>query len=72
MPRNGPPENFVSLERVVEAAAAQGFLQATSGSMDVAPLIGQMTGLDMAKYDLVLDAHWYGWRIAKKAAHGAA
>ena len=59
-------ENFVPLTLVVEAAADLGLLVGEEGTIDVADILGPMTGLDMTKYTTELDVNLYGYRLVRK------
>ena len=64
---SGPmSENFVPLTLVVEAAADLGLLVGEEGTIDVADILGPMTGLDMTKYTTELDVNLYGYRLVRK------
>ena len=66
-------ENFIPFLQVVEAALESGAIFGDSGECELAPIIGGMTGLDMAKYDLVPCAEaedgQCGWHLVRKRAH---
>ena len=65
-----PGEDFIPFLQVVEAALELGIISGDSGECDVAPIIGAMTGLDMAQYDLVPCAEaedgQCGWHLVRK------
>ena len=66
-----PGEDFIPFLQVVEAALELGIISGDSGECDVAPIIGAMTGLDMAQYDLVPCAEvedQCGWHLVRKPA----
>lgn len=45
-----------------------GLLAGDSGSIDVADVIGPMTGLDMTKYECVQAFNARGWNLERKAS----
>ena len=61
------PENFISLQQVVHAAFARGYIVGFQGSCDITPLVGELTGLTMAKYELVQNINLHGWDIVRRA-----
>ena len=61
-------ESFISMEQVVAAAFALGFIRESPGSCDIALIVARMTGLDMGKYELVPTINLHGWHIVLKAS----
>ena len=65
--RTGFAENFFGMEQVCEAAFALGLVGGPEGIVNVADVVGPMTGLDMTKYDLQLDLDARGWFLVRRA-----
>lgn len=67
-------ENFVSIEQVAEAALRMDLIPLDAFSIDVgdivgaADIVGRMTGLDMSKYDVVLNYDRRGRNIVRRRA----
>lgn len=59
-------ENFISIEQVLNAVEGLGMIQGDHGVIEVADVIAAMTGLEMTRYNTVLDRDALGWRIVRR------
>jgi len=61
-------ENIVTVQQALEQLLREGWTPPGDfGSVDIAPLVGRMTGLDMTKYELRALPNMQAWEVVRRA-----